>query len=184
MPVAHDKSDRCWFQSDLGHLLVGDTISQADCRLQTIPSVPSDNVPSFCSNASICDATAALRSRNSRRFSSSAFFSLTRATNAGDCPADDAEPAIEGCRMCGWIDLAGKDMTAVCLVVTVDGGRTPESTGSIVPRWKHTLSDPDPSLRRDDGMCGWMVGGGRIPSAPVARPTHGCHLGAEKPAPQ
>lgn len=100
-------------------------ISQADCRLQTIPSVPSDNVPSFCSNASICDATAALRSRNSRRFSSSAFFSLTRATNAGDCPADDAEPAIEGCRMCGWIDLAGKDMTVVCLVVTVDGGRTP-----------------------------------------------------------
>lgn len=96
-------------------------VSQEDCRLQTIPSVPSDNVPNFCSNASICDATAALRSRNSRRFSSSAFFSLTRATNAGDCPADDAEPAIEGCRMCGWMDRAGKDMTVVRLVVNALG---------------------------------------------------------------
>ena len=89
--------------------------------LDLAPSVPSERVDSFFSRASIWFATAALSSRSSFRFSSSAFFSLTRATNAGDCPADDAEPAMEGCRMCGWRDLAGNDMVVVRLVVNTLG---------------------------------------------------------------
>lgn len=68
--------------------------------------MPSESVASFCSRASICDATAALRSRNSLRFSSSAFFSFTRATSAGDCPpVDAAGPAMECWRMDEEIDL-------------------------------------------------------------------------------
>lgn len=86
-----------------------------------IPSVPSDSVASFCSRASICDATAALRSRSSLRLSSSAFFSLTRATRAGDWFVDAVGGAIEGCRMCEDIDLVEYDMMLDCVVVFVGG---------------------------------------------------------------
>lgn len=72
--------------------------------------MPSDKVDSFCSRASICDATAALKSRSSFRFSSSAFFSLTRAISAGDWPVEDEGGAIEGCRMCEGIDRVGYDI--------------------------------------------------------------------------
>lgn len=56
-----------------------------------MPSVPSDRVDSFFSKASICPATAALKSRSSLKLSSSAFFSSMRASNAGDCPVDEVE---------------------------------------------------------------------------------------------
>lgn len=79
------------------------------------PSVPSERVASFCSSASIWVATAALRSRSSFKFSSSAFFSLTRATNAGGGPVEPALalPAMDGCRM--WVESGrvGNDMVAV-----------------------------------------------------------------------
>lgn len=55
-------------------------------RTRAMASVPSERVASFCASASICVAIAALRSRSSLRFSSSAFFSLTLATRAGDWP--------------------------------------------------------------------------------------------------
>ena len=60
-------------------------------RLQ-IPSVPSDKVDTFFSRASICAATAPLRSRSSLRCSSSALFSSMRAMRAGDWEAVDAVP--------------------------------------------------------------------------------------------
>ena len=66
-----------------------------------VPCVPSDNVVSFSSSIFICPANPALRSRNCLRFSSSAFFSLTRACKIGDCPVDvEARlPDVDGCRM-------------------------------------------------------------------------------------
>jgi len=69
-------------------------------RTKAIASVPLESVASFCSKASIWDAMAALSWRSSLRFSSSAFFSFTRATSAGDWPVDAALAADkEGCRM-------------------------------------------------------------------------------------
>jgi len=68
-------------------------------RTKAIASVPLERVASFCSKASIWDAMAALSWRSSLRFSSSAFFSFTRATSAGDWPVDAALADKEGCRM-------------------------------------------------------------------------------------
>ncbi|OAQ79826.1 hypothetical protein VFPBJ_05411 [Purpureocillium lilacinum] len=73
-----------------------------------IPSVPSESVETFCSSASICVATAALRSRSSLRCSSSALFSSMRATSAGDCDAVDADTL--GPRICVDRDRVGYDM--------------------------------------------------------------------------
>lgn len=80
------------------------------------PSVPSDSVESCFSNASICIATAALRSRSCSRLWSSAFFSSIRATNAGDGPAGpfglSREPA-PGMRV--ESDRVGKDMVVIAI---------------------------------------------------------------------
>lgn len=81
------------------------------CQLPTtaaIASVPSDNVDSFSSKASIWVATAALRSLSSFRFSSSAFFSSIRASSAGDCGAEAAE--LLAARKCDEKDLVGYDI--------------------------------------------------------------------------
>lgn len=75
----------------------------------SIPSVPSESVESFCSSASIWDAIAALRSRNSFRCSNSALFSFTRTTRAGGGPVE-AFPPIEGCRICVDSDRVGNDI--------------------------------------------------------------------------
>lgn len=91
MPISEDQSNGCQKVSNLGR------IKPATAQQNNTPSVPSERVPSFCSRASICDATAALKSRSSLRFSSSAFFSFTRATRAGDWPP--APGPREGCRM-------------------------------------------------------------------------------------
>lgn len=94
MPVAHDGRDGCSIQGSAKseQVLFGNARHQNNA-----PSVPSDNVVSFCSKASIWFATAALRSRSSFRFCSSAFFSSMRAIRAGDCDEEDAEPVARIC---------------------------------------------------------------------------------------
>jgi hypothetical protein len=104
VPVAHDHRNCFEAVSTKKPDVVGSRWNE--------PSVPSDRVASFCSSASICVAMAALRSRSCFKCSSSAFFSLTRATNAGGGP-DEALAPMEGCRMCVDNGLVGNDMVAV-----------------------------------------------------------------------
>lgn len=62
----------------------------------------------FSSRASIWVATAALKSLSSFRFSSSAFFSSIRASNAGDCGTEAVE--LLPARRCDEKDLVGYDI--------------------------------------------------------------------------
>ena len=77
VPVCEDACD-CWLGQFRGFSMGRD-------HRCSIPSVPSFNVRSFSSRASICPASAALKSRSCRRCSSSVFFASIRIASTLAC---------------------------------------------------------------------------------------------------